>query len=417
MRLKDGLLAERPSGKQSSVGSKRLNVLVYTSLFPNSIRPILGNFVMERTKYVQRLADLSVVAPVPFFPPLKIQSRWYEHSRVPTREQFGDFQLDHPRFLVVPKMAMAMHGVSMFAGSVLRVFQKMRRYRFDLIDAHYVYPDGLAAVMLGRLFNIPVVVSARGSDIHLFPKFRTIRPLIQQVLKRADAVIAVSQGLKDRMVTLGCPAEKIRVISNGVDSVQFRPASQAEARKRLGLPLTSTIILSVGQLNDNKGFHILIEAAAQLRARWPDLMLVIVGEGSARAKLEEQIKLLRIEDSVKLVGAQPHGSLPAWYNASDMFCLASLNEGCPNVVLEAIACGLPIVTTQVGAEIVVSDSIGIITERTPTNFQTAIQEALSRKWDRDYIVAYARTRTWDEVASQVLKVFSGVARKRESARA
>src|SRR5215831_15376746 len=160
--------------------SERLRVLVYTSLFPNSVQPILGSFVLERTRYLEQLANLSIMAPVPFFPPVRIHRRWYEYARIPRNERIAGFNLDHPRFIVVPKAAMGIHGVSMFAGSIGRVFQRTRQHQFDLIDAHYVYPDGLAAVMLGKLFGIPVVVSARGSDINLFPKFRTIRPLIER---------------------------------------------------------------------------------------------------------------------------------------------------------------------------------------------------------------------------------------------
>src|SRR5215471_19154850 len=149
--MKGHLKSENTPVNGPDRNSERLKVLVYTSLFPNSIQPILGNFVLERIRRLVQFADLSVVAPVPFFPRLNIHNRWYQYARVPRLEQIGTLRLDHPRFLVVPKMAMATHGLSMFAGSVPRVFQRMKQKRFDLIDAHYVYPDGLAAVMLGKL--------------------------------------------------------------------------------------------------------------------------------------------------------------------------------------------------------------------------------------------------------------------------
>jgi glycosyltransferase involved in cell wall biosynthesis len=348
------------------------------------------------------------VAPVPFFPRVNIHSRWYEYARIPKKEQIAGFQLDHPRYILVPKVAMGMHALSMFAGSFRRVFQRSKEHHFELIDAHYVYPDGLAAVMLGKLLGLPVVVSARGSDIHLFSTFRTIRPLIARALQRADAVIAVSQGLKDRMVQLGCPGEKIVVIGNGVDAKQFRPASQAEMRARLNLPLGSPIVVSVGNLKEGKGFHVLIDAFARLRGRGRDIMLVIVGGGPDRALLEKKIKAGGLEKSVYLAGAQPHESLAEWYNAADIFCLASSSEGCPNVVLEAMACGLPVVTTAAAAELVTSPALGIVTDRTATAFEAAIDEAFLRMWDRDLIVAHARNRTWSDVASRVLDVFSSV---------
>src|SRR5262249_3091493 len=225
------------------------------SLFPNSVQPLLGSFVLKRIQHLQELAEISVIAPVPFFPRLNIHSRWSDYARIPRREQIGEFQLDHPRFILVPQVSMAIHGISMFAGSVRQVFERIKERRFDLIDAHYVYPDGLAAVMLGKLFRIPVVVSARGSDINVFPTFRTIRPLIRWVLATADAVIAVSHGLKERMVQLGCPAEKITVIGNGVDSTRFQPRPPLVMRRYLGLPLDARIVLSVGHLKENKGFQ------------------------------------------------------------------------------------------------------------------------------------------------------------------
>ncbi len=299
----------------------------------------------------------------------------------------------------------------MFVGSVRRVFERMKERRFDLIDAHYVYPDGLAAVMLGKLFKIPVVVSARGSDINVFPRFRTIRPLVRWVLASADAVIAVSHGLKERMVELGCPPEKITVIPNGVDSAQFQPSPRSHMRDRLGLPLGGRIVLSVGNLTENKGFQILIEAVARLRERWQNLILVIIGEGAFRKQLERQIRFLRLENAVRLVGAQPNESLGAWYNSADLFCLASRDEGCPNVVLEAMACGLPVVVTPLGAELVSSSTLGVLSHRTPEDFQTAIEEVFRRTWDRDAIVAHARTKGWNDVGTRAMAVLSKVAHR------
>src|SRR5262245_13151007 len=219
--------------------SRRLRVLIYTSLFPNSVQPLHGNFVAERMQYLRPSMDFSVVAPVPYFPRVNVHSRWHQFTRIPRNERVSGFEMNHPRYLVLPKIGMATHGLSMFMGSVQHVSQIMSRTPFDLIDAHYAYPDGFAAILLGSYFNKPVVVTARGSDINLFPEFTTIRPLIKQVLSRADALIAVSPALRDGMVDLGCRPEKISVISNGVDSVKFRPRPKEEMRSLLGLPARS----------------------------------------------------------------------------------------------------------------------------------------------------------------------------------
>src|SRR5215831_17535933 len=186
----------------------RPKVLVYTSLFPNSEQPLLGNFVMERIRHLRCFADISVLAPVPYFPRWNVHERWYRFARIPKTERIAGFNLMHPRYFVLPKVGMATHGFSMFLGSLRQLSAKMRETSFDIIDAHYVYPDGFAAILLGKFLHKPVVVSARGSDILLFSKFRTIRPLIREVLTRADGLIAVSQSLKTVMVKLGCAPEK-----------------------------------------------------------------------------------------------------------------------------------------------------------------------------------------------------------------
>src|SRR6267378_413169 len=187
----------------------QLRALIYTTLFPNSTQPLHGTFILERMRHLLPFVDMSVVAPVPYFPRINVNQRWFNFAEAPHVERFAGFEVDHPRYLVIPRIGMTTHGFSMFAGSLPQVWRRLRAADVDLIDAHYIYPDGLAAVMLGALLKKPVVVSARGSDINLFPKFAAIRPMVRQVLKRADAVIAVSRPLKnamDRSATEARPA-------------------------------------------------------------------------------------------------------------------------------------------------------------------------------------------------------------------
>jgi glycosyltransferase involved in cell wall biosynthesis len=295
----------------------------------------------------------------------------------------------------------------MFAGTLRQVWKSLAMADYDLIHAHYVYPDGVSAALLGRFFRKPVVVSALGTDINLFPQFRSIRPIVQHALKRADAVVAVATPLKDIMVRLGCPAEKIDVIGNCVDPLKFRPHPRAQTRRILGLPIDCPIILSVGGLSELKGFHILISAMARLRATHPSASLIIVGKGQYKSELESQIRSLRLESAVKLVGARPHEQLSTWYSAADVFCLASSREGCPNVVLEAMACGRPVIATPVGSnpELVVAET-GALVDRTPEAFANAIAEALRRKWNHDAIVTHARSHGPEKVTRRLLNVYS-----------
>jgi len=264
--------------------------------------------------------------------------------------------------------------------------------------------------MIGLLLRKPVVVSARGSDINVFSHFRLIRPLIKLVLRRADAVIAVSKALKDVMVNLGCSLEKITVIPNGIDPVKFRPLPGPVARRTLDLPADCPIVLSVGKLIESKGFQLLIEAAVRVRRQRPDVMFVMIGEGPLRSQLKDMVRSLDLQNNVMIVGARPHEELAAWYSAADLFCLASEREGCPNVLLEALACGCPVITTDVGgtSEIVVSPALGILVERTPAAFASAVGEALGHRWDRNAIAAHGRANSWDNVASSLLNVYAGV---------
>jgi glycosyltransferase involved in cell wall biosynthesis len=386
---------------------KRLRVLVYTTLFPNSVQPLMGNFVLEGMRFLLKFVDMSVTAPVPYFPNwIRFNSRWQNWAQVPGKEQFGGFEVQHPRYVVFPKLGMATHGVSMFAGTLQQVRRRLESADYDLIAAQYVYPDGFAAALLASVLNKPLVVSALGSDINLFSQFTVIRPLIRHVLRRSDGLIAVSHSLKERMVKLGCPAGNVAVIHNGVDPQKFIPRPQLEMRQQLGLPEDRPIVMAVGTLNDNKGFHILIEAVSRLRSS--GVMLLIAGEGPRRGNLERQIRESRLTDNVRLIGAVPHGELSTWYNAADVFCLASSREGCPNVVLEAMACGRPVVATRVGGlqELVVSSEIGTLVDRSPEAFETALRDAFNRQWDHNSIVAHARTHSWNNVSIQVMDVYS-----------
>jgi len=369
--------------------------------------------VLERLRSLVDFVDVSVVAPVPYFPPwIRVNHHWHDLARIPRSERFAGVNTLHPRYVVFPKIGMATHGISMFAGTYREVARVLREVDYDLIDAHYVYPDGLAAALLAAAFKKPLVVSARGSDINVFPRFRLIRPLIQQVLMRAHGLIAVSHGLKEKMLQLGCGNDNVTVIGNGVDPQKFSPQSRLAARQRLGLPSEGHILISVGRLDENKGFHILIEAVSRLRASGISPLLMLVGEGPQRRQLQKQIREAGLVSNVMLVGAVPHAQLSPWYNAADVFCLGSALEGCPNVVLEAMACGRPVVATRVGGipDLVVSSALGTLVDRRVDAFERALHGALHRSWDHEAIAEHARSHGWDKVSVKVRDVYSRAVR-------
>jgi glycosyltransferase involved in cell wall biosynthesis len=389
-----------------------MRILVFTSLYPNNVWPNHGIFINERMTRFAALegCEVKVVAPVPYFPPFRINWRW-KFSNVAPMEIRDGIEVYHPRYYMIPKVGMTLYGLMMFM-SVFRTVRKVRgNFDFDLIDAHFVYPDGFAAVLMGKYFKKPVVVSARGSDINLYRSFPLIRWLLRHVLAKANKIIAVSEALKQAMIQLDVPEGKISFIPNGVDGKKFYPIPKPEARRELGLSNRRTI-LSVGNLNPNKGFDLLIRSFQVLVGRfgYSDLQLTIVGDGLIREDLQRLVSDLKLQDLVCLAGAVPHEKLRLWYSAADLFCLASAREGWPNVILESLVCGTPVVATSVGGipEIIGSDKVGLLVDRNEVALAAAIDRALNKDWSEDALVAYARLHTWDRTARDVLQVFQSV---------
>jgi len=312
---------------------------------------------------------------------------------------------------MLPKLGMVFHALLMFVGSVGSVRRIRKEFDFDLIDAHFVYPDGLAACLLGRLFCRPVVVSARGSDINLYKEFPVIRRLLKYTLQKADKVITVSSALKDTVVSLGIAREKVIVIPNGVNADKFVSLPKKEARAELGLS-HQQIVLSVGHLTPVKGFDLLIQAVKMLvqQGRYEELLLIIVGEGASRKDLERLASDLGIARHVRLIGEVPHEALASWYSAADLFCLASVREGWPNVILESLSCGTPVLGVRVGGipEILSSDKVGMVVSRDPKEIADAMVVAFERSWSRESLIAHAHQFTWEHVSESLSSVFKSV---------
>lgn len=391
-----------------------LKILVFTSLFPNNIWTHHGVFIKERTTHTARLEDcqIKVVAPVPYFPPLRINRRWL-FSQILRKEEIEGLEVSHPRYFMIPKVSMFLQGVMMFL-TVLPHVRKVRQdFDFDVIDAHYVYPDGFAAVLLGMVLGKPVVVSARGTDINVYKEFRLIQRFLQFTLRRASRVISVSAALKQAMAGLCIPPDKIAVVSNGVDMNKFYSISKSEARQKLDLP-EGKLLLSVGHLIEGKGFDLILKAFRIILDQQPGrkISLAIVGEGYFRRELESLIHSLRLGDCVRLTGDRPHSELKYWYNAADVFCLASSREGWPNVILESLACGTPVVATPVGGipEILCSEEYGLLVARQEEEIARGLVHALDKPWKKHSILDYARQHNWQRVAHSVHSVFASAIR-------
>jgi teichuronic acid biosynthesis glycosyltransferase TuaC len=314
----------------------------------------------------------------------------------------------HPRYALIPKVGMSSAPFLMY-GSLRNFITEIQRarFRFDLIDAHYFYPDGVAAALLGRHLGKPVVITARGTDVNLIPEYRMPRRLVRWAAARAAGLIAVSQALRARLIELGVPGSRIEVLRNGVDLDLFAPDDRAAARRELGLDPDGPIVLSVGSLIPRKGHDLAIRAAAAM----PETTLLIVGEGSEGAALRRLVARLSVADRVHFLGSMPQQRLAIAYNAADVLVLASSREGLPNVVLEALACGTPVVATAVWGtpEVVAAPVAGrLVEERSPEALARAIRELLADPPARAAVRAYAEQFDWGPTTAGQIRMFRSI---------
>lgn len=322
-------------------GKHRIRLLVFTSLYPNAAQPRHGVFVEERLRHLLDSGRVAatVVAPVPWFPFRSPRFGAYGAlARVPPREERCGIQILHPRYPVIPKVGMSV-APSLMVRALLPVLRRLQTDErdFDVIDAHYFYPDGVAAARIGAALGKPVMITARGSDITLMPRYRRPRCQILWAAQSAAAVATVSRVLKDKLVALGADSGKITVLRNGVDLDRFGPRDRAAIRAKLAL--TGSVWLTVGHLIELKGVHIAIKALAQV----PDTVLLIAGIGPEEHRLRRLVARLGLDARVRFLGVVPHDELCEYYNAADALVHASRCEGMPNVVLESLACGTPVV--------------------------------------------------------------------------
>ena len=396
--------------------SRDPHVVVLSSLFPSSVQPGAGLFVRERMFRVGAQLPLCVVAPTPWFPLQSLLRRWRPGFRpgAPIHEQQSGFDVWFPRFLSFPGALKRLDGLFMALGALPRLWRLKRAGRLDLIDAHFGYPDGYAATLLGRWLRVPVTITLRGTE-QRHALDASLAPRLGRALQRATQVIAVSQSLRAVALALGIPGNKVQVVGNGVDLQRFSPMDHAAARRDLGLPAQGPVLVSVGGLVERKGFHRVIELLPALRERHPGLIYLVVGgpgpEGDTSAALQRQVSELGLAEAVRFLGPLPADRVREPLSAASVFVLATRNEGWANVFLEAMACGLPVVTTDVGGnrEVVCRPELGHVVPfgDTAALFQ-ALERALTHDWDAGSIRRYAQENTWDRRVDELIDLFRRV---------
>lgn len=317
-----------------------MKILVLTNLFPTPWDPLRGAFNRQQFERLGQLHDVDVLTAVDFRERL---------SGKRSEVDVTGLRTDCFVFVYPPRIGRSLHAACWLVSLLLQRGRRLRAAHYDCVLASWAYPDAVAAGWLARLLGIPYVVKVHGSDLNVQANHALRRPQIRGSLRHAGAVIAVSRALADKAVVLGADAARVHTLYNGVDSDLFAPGLQAQARLQLGLPSVAPLLLYVGNLKSSKGCFDLLEAFPALLAVRPQARLVYVGAGPARAELLQRASTLGCGENVQLIGAVAHAGLGDWFRAADLLCLPSHNEGVPNVVLEAMACGTPVVANSRGS--------------------------------------------------------------------
>ncbi len=385
-----------------------MRVLSLSCVYPNPSEPGLGVFVRARLERLASLAQVKVLAPIAALDYARASARRFGRSGVPFRRTDGPVEVLHPLWMYPPGGG-SLNTLLLYLRLLPCTLRIRDRFRPHLIDAHFGYPDGVSACLLGATLRIPFVLTLRGNEsMHAARPVRGL--LMRWSMRRAARVIAVSGRLCELAASAGVPCERIRLIPNGVDSGIFHPRDHAACRRKHGLPANAKIILSVGTLIERKGHHRVVEAIAALAREGVSCHLVIAGgpgrEGHFEEAVANAIRDAGLNSVVRLEGHVPPEKLAELMCAADLLVLASVREGWPNVVHEAMACGLPVVATDVGAvpQMVPSTDYGLVVPAGDTPALTnGLREALQRHWDIAKIAGWAQGRSWDAVAQEVLE--------------
>lgn len=376
-----------------------MQVLLTSHLYPNPATPLLGTFVAELAAAQAAYASVSVVAPVAWFPLLR------EAHAVPLQRQEGPVHVFHPRRLVHPpplrdlRWRPHLHALE---GSGVQG-------PWDIIHAHWLDPDAYAVTRWAAARDARLVATVHGHAALGLGTLGRPSPLIRRALRGMDHVVAVSSELRDLVVNhFGVAPERVSVRFNGIDPRLFRLMDRERARRRLGLPLNRRIVLNVARLSPEKRHDVLLEAVAHCPDR--DFQVHLAGGGPLADSLPAAIRQAGLENRVFLEGGVAHDALPDWFAAADLFCLTSAHEGCPVVIHEALACGVPIVSTRVGAvpDLVGPESGLLCAPGDAAGLAAALAAALARPWDRTAIAEAGGRHTWDAVARGLNETYAAL---------
>lgn len=398
-----------------------LNILVLSYLFPNKSQPGYGIFVLNRIKAVSQYCNVKVIAPIQWYPLIQLLKREAQTTLVPSQDTIADIDVSHPRFFVIPRYLKWIDAITFYwaARKAIRQLILKDNFYFDLVDVHWTYPDIVAGYFLAKKAGKKFMVTVRGHEALYQEEISIRRWLVSYFLRQADQIVALSAELQDKIIKLGVHPDRVKVILNGVDLSNFYPLDRAACRSQLGLPADKKMILSVGRLTEGKGHQELIRALFEL-SKSHQITLYIIGGTNPEEDYSQVLKNLISELQLKnvfLLDKVAHELLPLWYNAADLFCLISKREGCPNVLLEALACGTPAIVTDVGAveRLIKSGENGfLIQPQDIPSLPQIISTALAHDWHREAIANRMKAWSWSECAQQVVETYQSLVNYRDS---
>ena len=385
-----------------------MNILVFTNLFPNKNEPNHGIFVKNRIiQYHSYNHSITVFVPVAYTPLLQKYKNSFYFKGLIHLDMTDNVRIIYFKYFHVPKIGMLIQPFSIFLYGYFAIKKHLKEIHFDVIDAHYLYPDGVAAAWLSKVFKLPLIQSARGSDINVFFNYRIPRSLILNALKISDKIITVSDELKNKLTRHGIDADKIHTIPNGIDHYKFYPDPKLY-NKRLKRKQNVKRLLMVGHLKKQKGQDLLVKALRSLDERNLPYRIVayFIGHGPLESTIVKESEIKNCRNRMIYAGVVPNDELVKWYNRVDVLCLLSESEGSPNVILEALACGLPVLATDVGdLKTIINEKIGVITpNRDVDTIVNALNEMLNQTWDRQFIANYSRQFDWTQVSKKTVTV-------------
>ena len=328
-----------------------MKITTFTNIYPNPEQPDRGIFISQMLNELGNKVKNIIVSPLPWFPAISIiKKEWSTFANIPYLIENNGESVLYPKYPLIPKISGGLHAFLIALRCYSLIKKLVRLNKIDILHGHWIYPDCVALVWIAKRLSLPVLISARGCDINHYKIFFWRRIQIKWALKHADAITTVSDALKDTIIKeFGNVGKKVFVIKNGVNTKLFSRIDKTKARTILRLEKNQKYLLYVGSLDTVKGLNFLIDALGKLKTKNNlNFSTILVGKGPLKNELEQQICNNNLTEEVKLIGAKPHKEISMWMSACDVFCLPSIREGIPNVLLEAKTCGLQIVATNVG---------------------------------------------------------------------